>query len=211
MADDSSGFGSGLGGIIGGALASSDLSNASSMVNGMGQDVINQTTPYNQFGQSFLPQAQSAVSNLSATANSVPQFGDFMKNFSLSPGAQYTLGQAKEAQNNSAASTGQLLSGTNERALTGIANGIVNNDIAQQYGLTLQGNQQQFGQLQSVLGDMFQGIGVGQTATGQQAQIQGANINAQSQIAQSQAKADAGKGSGFGSLFSGVGKAATKF
>ena len=204
-------FGSGLGGIIGGALASNDLSDASMTIRGMGGDFNSTTEPYNTFGQSFLQPATNAVSNLSSTANNVPQFGDFMKDFSLSPGAQYTLGQATDAQNNSAAAKGGLLSGTNERALTGIANGIVNNDIAQQYGLTLQGNQQQFGQLQSVLGDMFQGIGVGQTATGQQAGVLNSQIGAQSQIAQAQAKNDQGKGSGFGSLFSGIGSAATKF
>jgi hypothetical protein len=204
-------FGDGLGGLIGSSLASSDLSDASMTIRGMGGDFNSTTEPYNQFGQSFLPQAQNTIDKASSVAASTPSFGDFMSGFSLSPGAQYTLGQAQEAQNNSAASTGQLLSGANERALTGITNGIVSNDIAQQYGLTLAGNNQQFGQLQSLIGDMFQGIGVGTTATGQQAGVLGAQMGAQSQIAQAQAKADQGKGSGIGGLFSGIGSLATWF
>lgn len=205
-------FGDGLGGLIGGALASNDLSNASSMVNGMGQNFNNATTPFVDFGTSMLPNATQGISNLETLASSgVPQFGSFMKDFNLSPGAQYTFGQSLDAADNSAAARGGLLSGNNLRSRESIANGIVSNDIAQQYGLTLQGNQQQFGQLQSVLGDMFQGINTGLTATGQQAQIAGANIGAQSQIAQAQAKADQGKGSGIGSMFSGIGSAAAKF
>lgn len=204
-------FGSGLGGIIGGALASNDLNNASNAVNGMAGNFNASTEPYNQFGQSFLPAVPATMNEAAAVAQSTPSFGDFMKGFSMSPGAQYTLGQATEAQNNSAAAQGGLLSGTNERALTSIANGITSNDIAQQYGLTLAGNNQQFGQLQSLIGNMFQGIGVGQTATGQQAGVTNAQIGAQSNIAQAQAKADQSTGSGFGSLFSGIGSVASKF
>ncbi len=208
MASD---FGSGLGGIIGGALASNDLSNAQGTVGQLGNNVSSSLAPYNEFGQSWLPAVSPMIQQAGTIAQQTPSFGDFMNNFSLSPGAQYALGQATEAQNNSAAAKGGLLSGTNERALTGIANGVVSNDVAQQYGLTLQGNNQQFGQIQSILGDMFQGIGVGQTATGQGVQAAGAQMNATSQLAQAQAKADQGKGSGFGSLFSGIGSAATKF
>jgi len=58
---------------------------------------------------------------------------------------------------------------------------------------------------------MFQAIGVGQTATGQQAGVDTAQINATSQLAQAQAKQGDAKGSGLGSMFNGLGSAFASF
>lgn len=204
-------FGSGLGGIIGGSLASNDLSDASMTIRGMGGDFNATTAPYNTFGQSFLPGIQGEIANAQNLQQNTVGYTDFMKNYQTSPAAEYAMGQATEAQNNSAASTGQLLSGTNQRALSTINQGIASQFANNAYDEYLKGNSQQFGQLQGILGSMFQGVGVGTTATGQQAGVLGSQIGAQSQIAQAQAKADQGKGSGIGSLFSGIGSMFTGF
>ena len=63
----------------------------------------------------------------------------------------------------------------------------------------------------SALGSMFQGIGVGQTATGQQAGVDTSQMNNTSAIAQAQAKNDQSKGSGFGSMFDGLGSVMAMF
>lgn len=204
-------FGDALGSIIGGATASADLSAANDQISGEASGFNANTQPYNQFGQSFLPQASQGITNAGNFASGTQSYQDFMKNYTASPGAQYTIGQAQEAQNNSAASTGQLLSGTNERALNTITQNVAGTQANTAYNEYLQGNNQQFGQLESVLGNMFSGIGVGQTATGQQAGVLNAQVGAQSQLAQAQAKADQSKGSGIGSMFGSVGSAATKF
>ena len=112
--------------------------------------------------------------------------------------------QADAVQNNSAAATGGLLSGSNERALGAINNGIVAGNANKAYDEYLAGNNQQFGQLESALGNMFNAIGVGTTATGQQAGVDTSQLTAQSNIAQAQAKNNQAKGSGIGSMFSGL-------
>jgi len=199
------GFGEGLGAVIGSSLAADHLDSANQGIDSIGHSFQGATQPYNQFGQSFLPSASGAVQHISDVAGTSKSYEDFMKDYQTSPGAKYQMDQATEAQNNSAASTGQLLSGTNERALSTINQGIASTYANQAYGSYLQGNQQQFGQLESALGNMFNAIGVGTTATGQQAGVDTAQMGATSQIAQAQAKNDQAKGSGIGSMFGGLG------
>lgn len=203
-------FGSGLGAVIGGAMGANALDAGQKSVDNISGGFGGQVAPYNSFGQSFLNPATSAINNLSGTAGT-QSYEDFMKNYTASPGAQYTQAQADEAQNNSAASKGQLLSGTNERALSTINQGIAGTQANQAYGSYLQGNQQNFGQLESALGNMFGAIGIGTQATGQMAGVDTAQMGATSQIAQAQAKNDQSKGSGIGSLFSGIGSMALAF
>ena len=204
-------FGSGLGAVIGGAEAASDLSAGLKAVNNTADRFGETVAPYNQFGQSFFQPATDAAGKVSSAAGNVQSYDDFMKNYQASPGAQYDIQQGQEAQNNSAAARGQLLSGTNQRAQSDITQSIANKYANQAYGSYLQGNQQQFGQLTSALGSMFQGIGVGQTATGQQAGVDTSQMNNTSTIAQAQAKNDQSKGSGFGSMFDGLGSAMAMF
>jgi hypothetical protein len=205
------GFGAGLGQFIGAELGAEDLSRGTSSVNRTADSFSGSVAPYNTFGQGFLPLADSATRNLNTTANQVQSYGDFMKSYTASPGAEYTKQQALEAQNESAASKGGLLSGTNLRALTGISENVSSTFANQAYDQYLKGNQQQFGQLESALGGMFKAIGVGETATGQQAGVSNAQIGAQSSLAQAQAKNDASKGSGLGSMFGGLGSLAAMF
>lgn len=206
-------FGDGLGTIIGGEEAAGDLNAGSNTVNNVAGGFNGATAPYNSFGQSFLPAAASGINNISSVAGSDPNlnYDTFMKNYETSPGAKYEMGLADTVQNNSAAATGQLLSGANERALSDINQGIGSKYANQAYTNYLGGNSQQFGQLESALGNMFHAIGVGTTATGQQAGVANSQMNDQSYIAAQQAKNDQSKGSGFGSIFSGIGSLAAAF
>ena len=199
-----SGFGAGLGTLIGSGLANDQLNAGSNTVNNISSGFANTTAPYNSFGQSFLPQAANAIGGVQQAAGQTQGYNQFMQGYTNTPAAQYQLQQADAVQNNSAAATGGLLSGSNERALGTINNGIVAGNANTAYNEYLQGNQQQFGQLESSLGNMFNAIGVGTTATGQQAGVDTSQLTAQSNIAQAQAKNDQSKGSGIGSMFSGL-------
>ena len=207
-----SNFGAGLGSVIGSSLAAGDLSAGQKAVDntatGFGE---NTAGPYNSFGQSFLPTAANAINGIAGTAGSVQGYNDFIKNYQTTPAAQYQEQQADAVQNSGAAAKGQVLSGSNERALSTINQGIAAQNANTAYDEYLKGNSQGFGQLEQSLGNMFQAIGVGTTATGQIAGVDNAQIGATSQIAQAQAKNDNSKGSGIGSMFSGLGAAALAF
>lgn len=205
------GFGGGLGAVIGGEIGANDLSNGQNAVNYTTDSFTGAVQPYNTFGQSFLPTATSAINNIQGKAGNVESYNDFLSKYTNTPAAQYQIQQADEAQNNSAAATGGLLSGANERALGTINQGIVAQGANTAYNEYLQGNQQGFGQLETALGNMFNAIGVGQTATGQQAGVDAAQIGATSSIAQAQAKNAQSKGSGLGSMFNGLGSVLTMF
>ncbi len=204
------GFGSGLGTLIGTGMAQGDLSAGQSAVNNISSGFAGTTQPYNTFGQSFIGPTTNNINSVSDVAGKDPNlnYNTFMSNYQTSPGAKYDIGVANDVQNNSAAAGGKLLSGSNERALADIDTGIANKYANTAYGNYLQGNQQQFGQLEQSLGNMFQALGVGTTATGQQAGVDVGQMNSTASIAQAQAKNDQSKGSGFGSMFSGLGQLA---
>ena len=195
------GFGGGLGSVIGSSIAAADLNAGQSNVNNDTTQFQNTTAPDVQFGQSFIPTATNAINSLQSTAGNTQSYEQFLQGYQMTPGAQYQEGVANQQQNSSAAATGQLLSGSNERALGTIDQGIASTDANNSYNEYLAGNNQQFGQLNTALGDMFNAIGVGTTATGQQAGVDTAQIGATSQIAQAQAKNAQAKGSGIGSMF----------
>jgi hypothetical protein len=202
-----SGFGSGLGAIIGSSLGAEDLNRGLNNINNTAGGFRGAVEPYNEFGQSFLNPTAGAIGNINAVAGSDPNlnFNTFMKNYQTSPGAAYDIDVANKAQNSSAAASGSLLSGANERALATTDTGIANKYANEAYSNYLAGNNQQFGQLESALGNMFKAIGVGTTATGQEAGVDTGQMNAQASIAQAQAKNDQSKGGGIGSLFGGIG------
>lgn len=205
------GFGEGLGQFLGAEAGAFDLhqglDNMSSTAGGFNAN----TQPYNTFGQSFITPATAAVGELKDKAGTVKSYDDFMAGYSESPGAKYVKDQALEAQNLSAASKGGLLSGTNQRALTTIGEGVSGTFANQAYDQYLKGNSQQFGQLETSLGNMFQAMGVGTTATGQQAGVANAQMAGQASIAKAQAENDKSKGSGLGSMFGGLGSLALAF
>lgn len=204
-------FGGGLGQVIGANMADNHLDNALSSVNGISSNFHADTAPYNSFGQSFLPGATAAIGDAKNFASNTQGYNQFMSSYTNTPAAQYQLQQANAVQDNSAASRGKLLSGENERSLATIDNGIVAGNANTAYNEYLAGNNQQFGQLEGALGNMFSAIGVGTTATGQQAAVDTAQIGAQTKIAESQMKNDQNKGSGIGSMFGGLAGAAMSF
>lgn len=212
MADIPS-FGSGLGQVIGTSIASSDLSNAMGQNNSISGAFGNTTAPYNSFGTSFIQPAANQILDINGTAGQDPNlnYNTFMQNYQTSPGAKYDIGVANDTQNNSAAASGKLLSGSNERALSTIDQGIASKYANTAYTNYLAGNSQQFGQLETSLGNMFSAIGVGTTATGQQASVDTAQMNNDTALAQAQAKNDQAKGSGLGTMFSGFGTMAAAF
>lgn len=205
------GFGEGLGAVIGSGMAADTLQQGQEALGATAGGFNSTVQPYNQFGQAFLPQAQGAVTAAQNKAGETQGYQDFMKTYETSPAAKYAIGQATEAQNNSAAAKGGLLSGANERALTGLSEDIASTYANKAYEEYLAGNQQQFGQLESIVNNMFQGVGVGTTATGQEAGVTSSQMNNQAALTQAQAKNDQGKGSGLGSMFSGLGSLAAMF
>ena len=86
-----SGFGSGLGTAIGGEIASQDVAQGQSAVNNNTANAIAGTAPYNQFGQSFLQPATSAINNIQSQAGNVEGYDQFMSSYTNTPAAQYQL------------------------------------------------------------------------------------------------------------------------
>lgn len=197
-------FGSGLGAIIGSNMADNHLDNGLTAVNNTAGNFYSTTAPYNNFGSSFLSPATQGVAGVQDAAEDTKGYDQFMAGYTNTPAAQYQLQQADAVQNNSAAARGGLLSGANNRALATINNGIVSQNANTAYDQYLKGDNQQFGQLETALGNMFKAIGVGQTATGQQAGVTTSQMGNTSNIAQAQAKNDQAKGAGIGSMFDGV-------
>ena len=204
-------FGSGLGQVIGAQIGAQDLNQGIENVSNNSSSFNSAVAPYNTFGQSFLQPATNAISGVQTAAANTQGYDQFMSTYTNTPAAQYQLQQANAGQNNSAAANGGLLSGANERALGTIDNGIVAQNANNAYNEYLTGNNQQFGQLESALGNMFQAIGVGTTATGQQAGVTASQNSADASLAAAQAKNDSSKGSGLGSMFSGLGSVAATF
>lgn len=204
-------FGSGLGTLIGSEIGASDLNAGLNNVNSTAAGFGGAVAPYSNFGASFLGPAGSTINNVNGVAGTVKGYDQYMSEYGGTPAAKYQMQQADEAQNESAASRGGLLSGTNLRALGTINSSIASQNANQAYQEYLQGNQQQFGQLEQSLGNMFNAIGVGTTATGQLGAVDTSQMNNQAQIAQAQAKNDQGKGSGLGSMFSGIGSLPAAF
>lgn len=207
MASFGEGFGTFLGAEMGAQDLRAGLDNMSSTAGGFNAN----TQPYNTFGQSFLPTAASTIGDVKAKAGEFKSYDDFMRDYQASPGAEYVKSQALQAQNNSAAARGGLLSGTNLRALGDIGAGITNTFANQAYDEYLKGSSMGFGQLEQALGNMFQAIGVGTTATGQQAGVVQSQMAGQAAIAKAQAENDKSKGSGLGSMFGGLGSLALAF
>jgi hypothetical protein len=205
-------FGEGLGAVIGGAMADDHLAEGLSNVGRTAGNFNSSTAPFRSFGQSFLDQATVSANAIEGRArDSDLSYDTFMKNYEASPGSKYLIGQAEEAQNNSAAARGKLLSGGNLRGLETLRTGLSNTFANQAYGQYLAGEGQEFGQLETSLGNMFKAIGVGTTATGQEAGVASSQMGAQASLAAEQAKNDRSKGSGLGSMFGGLGSIATMF
>lgn len=199
-----SGFGAGLGSVIGSSMALGDLQNGQTALNQNTQATTGQTAPFVQFGQSMLPQAGAAIGNIAGTAGNVQSYNQFMQNYQTTPAAQYQMQQADAVQGSSAAANGQELSGANERGLSTINQGIASQNANTAYTQYLAGNNQSFGQLESSLGNMFNAIGVGTTGTGQNVSLTNSLNTATEANSQAQATQSAAKGNGIGSMLGGL-------
>lgn len=205
-----SGFGSGIGSIVGGSLASGAVTAGQNAVNANTQGVEQQTAPFVAFGQQNLNNAAQGEAMVGNTADATQSYNQFAAGYTNTPAAQYQLQQADAVQNSSAASQGQLLSGANERALATDNSGIVAQNENTAYNEYLAGNNQQFGQLETSLGNMFQAIGVGTTATGQDVSAVNAQNQATATLTGQQAAAQTAKGNGIGSMIGSLAGPATK-
>ena len=204
-------IGAGLGSVVGSGLALSSLQSGQSAINQNVANTETQTAPFVGFGTSEIPNATQGISNVESVASQGPlSYQQFGAQYTNTPAAQYQLQQADAVQNSSAAAQGQLLSGANERALATDNAGIVAQNENTAYNEYLAGNNQQFGQLETSLGNMFQAIGVGTTATGQDVSLTNAQNTATEANAQAQATANTNKGTGIGQLLGGAPAAATK-
>lgn len=206
MASSGGGFGDAFGNIIGGAMGSDAIAKGQQVVGGLGLAMQQKIDPFINFGTDFMPGAQEALGGANYLAKYAPvkQFGDFMKDFKMSTGAQYQMDKALGAADTSAAARGSLLSGANLRSREEIAQGVTATDMASQYAQTLAGNQQAFGQLNTAGLSQLAGVGVGTQALGLSTQALTAQMNAQAQLAASQAKSGSQKGGGIGSMMGGL-------
>lgn len=211
-------IGPALGGLFGGLASAASTQAGISAVGQMTDIGAAQIAPYNFTGANYLgPIAESLVGDNAASRNvglrrmdadiNPVDFQDFAKNYNTSEGAQYLMRTASAAQNDTAAARGGLLSGANLRAQTGIAEGIANQDLMEQYKATLQGQQQDFQQRETSYQNLY-----GQEAMGLQAGIAEAGTYAQGARAigslyATQAQQTGAAATGFGSALGGVFKA----
>jgi hypothetical protein len=174
-----------LGSLFGGIASFASTQAGISAVGDMTSMGAAQVAPYNFTGANYLGPIGSNLlgdttgsqnigqGRINAPANPV-DFEDFAKNYNTSEGAQYLMRTASEAQDSSAAAKGGLLSGANLRSQTGIAEGIANQDLIEQYKAMAAGQQQDFAQRETSYQNMY-----GQEAMGLQAGIAEAGTFAQ--------------------------------
>lgn len=174
-----------LGSLFGGIASFESTQSGIQAVQQMTQVGAEQVAPYNFAGASYLGPIGNELlgtgtgsqnigqGRIDSTGNPV-DFENFAKNYNTSEGAQYLMKTAAAAQDDTAAARGGLLSGANLRAQTGIAEGIANQDLMQQYQAMAAGQQQDFQQRETSYQNLY-----GQEAQGLQAGIAEAGTMAQ--------------------------------
>lgn len=220
--DISAGLGGALGGLFGGLSSLASTQAGVSAVGNLTDVGAAQIAPYNFTGANYLgPVGSNLLGDTAGSANIGNQrvnaaanpvdFENFAKNYNASEGAQYLMRTAQAAQDNTAAARGGLLSGANIRSQTGIAEGIANTDLLEQYKAMLSGQQQDFQQRETSYQNMY-----GQEAMGLQAGIAEAGTYAQGAraigslyqgLSSQTAAAGSSFGSALGTIFSGLSSA----
>jgi Ca2+/Na+ antiporter len=217
------GLAEGIGGLIGNLFGSSNANAAiqagMSDVSGLTQAGVQQLAPYNEVGASYLGPVAGDLLDSSTGSSNIGQgrinaptnpvdFENFASNFNESEGAKYLQQTATEAQNSTAAAKGGLLSGANLRSLTGITEGIANQDLLEQYKAFTSGQQQDFQQretsYQNLYGQEAMGLQAATAEAGtfaQGARAMGSLAGTQATIAQQQSNAF---GSSLGNIFKGI-------
>jgi len=208
-----SSLGTGIGQLLSGSFQSGAIGQGVGSLMGLLGAGASAVAPYNAEGTGVIPQTdillrQPGWSNyvgmdrVSDPTNRV-DFENFASNFNMSPGAQYLLKTAATQQDNSAAARGGFYSGANERAQTGIAEGIANQDLVQQYQQMLAGQQQDFSQRQTSFQNIFQQESLGERAGATQSSMAGIGATALGPMFAQNAQAQASKGTGIGNLIGG--------
>ena len=204
------GIGSGIGSLLGGVMSSGAIGQGIGALTGLLGAGASAVAPYNAEGSSVIPQTNTLLTQpgwsnyvgydrVSDPTNRV-DFETFAQNYNMSPGAQYLLKTQEATQNNQAAATGNFYSGANMRAQTGIAEGIANQDLVQQYQQMLAGQQQDFSQRQTAFQNLFGQETLGEKAGATQASMAGIGATALGPMFAQNAQAQASKGSGIGGL-----------
>lgn len=156
--------GSALGGLFGGLSGLASTQAGVNEVGTMTDTGASQVAPYNFTGANYLAPIAGELVGGSPGSNFIGQgridapsyatdadpvnFEDFAKNYNMSEGARYLMDTATAAQDSTASAKGGLLSGANLRAQTGIAEGIANQDLLDQYKASAAGQQQGWSQNQ---------------------------------------------------------------
>ena len=199
-------LGSGIGGLLGSLFSSGSIGSGIGALGGLLTAGAGAVAPYNIEGASTIPQVNSLLtgSNVGAGRVDAPtnpvDFETFASNYNMSPGAQYLLKTQSAAQDNSAAAKGGFYSGANVRAQTGIAEGIANQDLVQQYQQMLSGQQQDFSQRQTAFQNLFGQETLGEKAGATQSSMAGIGATALGPMYAQQAQAQNQKGNSIGSL-----------
>ena len=217
--DLTTGLSGALGGLFGGLSSLASTQAGVGAVENLTNTGAAQIAPYNFTGANYLGPVGANLlgtgvgsqnignARINAEANPV-DFETFASNYNASEGAQYLMDTASNAQNNSAAAKGGLLSGANLRAQSTQQMGIANQDMMDQYKAMMAGQQQDFAQRETSYQNMY-----GQEAMGLQAGIAEAGTYAQGARAigslyqgQAQQSATAGNsfGTALGNIFSGL-------
>jgi hypothetical protein len=208
------GLGSGIGGLLGGLFSSNAI--GSGLNTGLGSiDALigagaGSVAPYNIEGAAQIPAVNGTLANNNVvgggrlTSSNPLDFESFAKNYDMSEGAKYLLDTATRSQDNSAAAKGGFYSGANERAQTGIAEGIANQDLLQQYQAMLSGSKENTAQEQGAFGNLFNQESLGEKAGATQSILAGSGAGTVGSLFGSSiagnAAAQKSKGSGLGDL-----------
>lgn len=163
-----------------------------------GQAYLN---PYNQAGQSAIPDIQKFLGGIPGQMN-----GNWMQGYNESPYAKYMTNKSLNAMNNAAAATGQLGTAPNQQSNADTANSIASQD-AQNY---FNNNMAQSNQYLGGLGDLARG---GLSAAQSQGQLSAEEAKAiadmYGQMGAAKGNEDmakqGGKNSGIGNLLGSIG------
>ena len=174
--------------------------NATTGANNMYQQGMGGLQPYNQAGQSAIPQYQNVLNQIAGQEN-----GNWMKGYQESPYAQYLTGKETNAMQNAAAAGGILGTGANQQAVANLANNITAQDMQNYFNNMQSQNAMQLGGYGNL---MNQGLSAGQSQAGLSQGF--GNLLAQLAVGQGQAQGNRdlastqGKESGLGGLIGGV-------
>ena len=157
---------------------------------------IGYLNPYHQFG---INAGNSLQNELNQFSNPEEFYNNFAKNYQMSAGAQNKLNTGLDAVRNAMASRGLAGSGSEAKALTNYTQGVINEDMQNQYNDVLNA-----GRLGAGIGSTLYGGGVQAALRGAGLYGQAGEDTAELQEAEAAARAQAEQ-NGMGGLMGGLG------